>query len=260
MRSLAWVPLLLVLLASSRAWSGSADRAIPTMHRTTVSQVTAGLRATHRDVMADPAAQCESAVMTAEYINRLPPRLLAAISLTESGRVDAATDQVRPWPWTINAEGEGRFFATRQDAIAAVRALQSRGVRSIDVGCLQVNLMHHPAAFTSLEEAFDPQRNVYYAARFLNALYLDGKDWRHAVGAYHSETPALAEAYRLLVEAKWQRDGARAVGGLRPGDRQGAYQDFVRDPGRSSQAYGAFTASTLVYGAFPSRYSGLAQQ
>ena len=46
---------------------------------------------------------------------------------------------------------------TRQQAVAAVQALQARGVRSIDVGCLQVNLMYHPIAFASLDDAFDPR-------------------------------------------------------------------------------------------------------
>ena len=37
---------------------------------------------------------------------------------------------------------------SKADAIRAVQALQSRGViASIDVGCMQVNLVHHRQAF-----------------------------------------------------------------------------------------------------------------
>jgi len=61
-----------------------------------------------------------------------------------------------PWPWTINAEGQGPYFATRAEAISAVQRLQEQGVRSIDVGCMQVNLLHHPQAFATMEQAFDP--------------------------------------------------------------------------------------------------------
>ena len=75
-----------------------------------------------------------------------------------------------PWPWTVNAEGQGAFYDTKAEAVAAVRAMQARGVRSIDVGCGQINLMHHPDAFASLEQAFDPQANAAYAARFLKEL------------------------------------------------------------------------------------------
>jgi hypothetical protein len=189
----------------------------------------------------DPAALCESAVTTAEYAERLPPRLLAAISLTETGRRDQATGTFRPWPWSINAEGQGQFFASSRDAIAAVKDLQARGVQSIDVGCMQVNLMYHPRAFASLEEAFDPRRNALYAARFLNVLYASSKDWMRAVGSYHSETPSLAEPYRQQVAARWQNPDLR---NLSPPVTQ--YRDFVA----VTQVYGAFSQSQRVYGAF----------
>jgi hypothetical protein len=149
--------------------------------------------------------------------------------------------RVRPWPWTINAQGEGQFFATQQQAVAAVKALQARGVRSIDVGCLQVNLMYHPDAFATLEDAFDPRANAAYAGRFLNALFADGKDWARAIAAYHSETPALGDAYRVLVMARWQDGELRATAPART-----AYGDFVQ----SSQAYRAFAPSSRVYGSF----------
>ncbi len=197
-------------------------------------------------VEADPATLCETAVTTAEFVNRLPPRLLGAISLTETGRVDPATGRIRPWPWTINAEGEGQFFDTAQAAIAAVKALQARGVRSIDVGCLQVNLMYHPDAFASLEDAFDPRANATYASHFLNALYAASKDWAAAIAAYHSETPELGDAYRVLVMARWQNGDPRPVVGPRS-----AYGDFAQgDKPRADTAYGAFAPSTSVYGAF----------
>ena len=40
----------------------------------------------------------------------------------------------------------------------------------MDVGCMQVNLYHHAHAFSSLDNAFDPQSNVDYAARFLRSI------------------------------------------------------------------------------------------
>ena len=73
-----------------------------------------------------------------------PPGMLAAIAQVESGPPDSRTGAMRPWPWTIDADGVGPFFATKAQAVAAVAALQAQGMRSIDVGCMQVNLMHHP--------------------------------------------------------------------------------------------------------------------
>jgi hypothetical protein len=150
-----------------------------------------------------PGMQCQAAIGAAERAGGLPFRLMAAIGHVESGRRDPDTGDWRPWPWTINAEGQGFFYDTKAQAIAAVKALQARGVRSIDVGCMQVNLMHHPDAFASLEAAFDPVTNARYAARFLNELYAQTRDWTRATAMYHSATPELGQDYTRKVMAVW---------------------------------------------------------
>ncbi|MDO9711369.1 lytic transglycosylase domain-containing protein [Paracraurococcus lichenis] len=151
----------------------------------------------------EPGQLCRAAIAQAERERGLPPRLLAAIGRVESGRRDPQTGALHPWPWAINAEGRGSFFPDKAAAIAAVRALQAQGVRSIDVGCLQVNLRHHPNAFASLEEAFDPLANARYAARFLGELQAARGDWLQAAAHYHSQTPGFAEPYRARVAAAW---------------------------------------------------------
>lgn len=173
---------------------------------------------------ASPTALCTAAIARAEREAGLPPRLLAAMGRVESGRRDPDSGATGPWPWTINAEGRGSFFPDRAAAIAAVRALQAQGVRSIDVGCLQINLRHHPQAFASLEEAFEPLANARYAARFLGELHATRGDWMRAAAHYHSQTPELAEAYRARVAAAWAEERAQpAAPSLIPGlaDRGG---------------------------------------
>src|ERR1700722_10873312 len=120
---------------------------------------------------SSPGTLCRPAIAAAEQASAIPPQLLAAIGRVESGRRDPASGVMAPWPWTINAEGQGSFFDTKAQVIAAVQALQARGVQSIDVGCMQVNMMHHPHAFANLDQAFDPTANAAYAARFLNDLH-----------------------------------------------------------------------------------------
>ena len=146
---------------------------------------------------------CRAAVSVAEREAGTPPGLLAAIARVESGRRDPAGGPVTPWPWTINAEGRGSFFPSMAAAIAAVRQLQAKGVRSIDIGCMQVNLNHHPNAFPSLEAAFDPLTNARYGARYLQELHATARDWMKAAGHYHSQTPDRAEGYRGLVAQAW---------------------------------------------------------
>jgi hypothetical protein len=126
---------------------------------------------------------------------------MAAIGRVESGRRDPATGLSYPWPWTVNAEGEGFFYDSKAQAVAAVRAMQTRGMRSIDVGCMQINLLHHPDAFASLEEAFDPSRNAAYAARFLTQLYAQTGTWPKATAMYHSATPYIGADYQRRVMA-----------------------------------------------------------
>jgi hypothetical protein len=155
-------------------------------------------------VMAEPGRLCRGAIQAAERAAGIPAHLLTAIARVESGRRDPDTGAFHPWPWTINAEGRGQFFASKAAAIAEVQALQARGVRSIDIGCMQVNLRHHPNAFASLDEAFDPVANAAYAARFLTELQAArGGDWQRAAAAYHSQTPEFAEPYRARVMAAW---------------------------------------------------------
>ncbi len=146
---------------------------------------------------------CRRLATQTERYYGLPPQLLSAIAITESGtRTHAGSEKGKifmAWPWTINVDGRGYFFRTKQDAIAYVRHLQSTGKRSIDVGCMQVNLKYHARAFASLEEAFDPAANIKYAAQFVSELSDRYGSWTEAVGRYHSATPNKAQNYRSMV-------------------------------------------------------------
>ncbi len=155
--------------------------------------------------LAAPSSQnelgaCRTASLAAERAEAIPDRLMHAIGIVESGRRDSS-GVLAPWPWTINAEGVGSYYATKAEAIAAVNALRARGVRSIDVGCMQVNLVHHGDAFASLDEAFDPAANARYAARFLRRLLAQTGSWPAATAGYHSLTPELGGPYARKVLA-----------------------------------------------------------
>lgn len=154
---------------------------------------------------ADPAAQsalCSSALSAAEARHGTPSGLLGAIARTESGRPIPGMRGVQPWPWAINADGAARYFDDKAQAVRWATDALARGVRFMDVGCMQVNLQYHPRAFRDLDDAFDPSSNADYAARFLKQLSADaGGNWYAAVGHYHSQTPGLAGAYRERVAA-----------------------------------------------------------
>ncbi|HTW29626.1 MAG TPA: hypothetical protein VME92_21055 [Acetobacteraceae bacterium] len=159
---------------------------------------------------ASPGRLCLRAIAAAERGGALPPRLLDAIALVETGRPDPRTGVVQPWPWTINAGGIARYFDSKAEAVAAARALQAAGTQSVDVGCMQINLMYHPHAFASLDQAFDPQANAVYAARFLQALFAESRSWPVAAADYHSQTPDIGADYARRVLALWPEGALQA--------------------------------------------------
>ena len=155
------------------------------------------------------AVSCAQAAAVAEARAGIPAGLLLAIGVVESGRTNAAGVRA-PWPFAIQSDGVGRFLANAEDAVAAVQALQVAGVQSIDVGCFQINLLHHPNDFLDLASGFDPLANAFAAARFLASLRNELGAWEPAVAAYHSRTEALGTPYRDLVLAAWHGTPALA--------------------------------------------------
>ena len=153
---------------------------------------------------ADPAWHaCLAQAREIEHEQQLPEMMLAAVTTVESGRATPDGKAISPWPWTIFAEGHGQFFPTKAAAIAAVQELRAKGVQTIDVGCMQINLRYHPRAFTSLDEAFDPQSNVRYGAHFLQRLKRTHSVWDSALEHYHSYDPERRSTYRARIFAAW---------------------------------------------------------
>jgi hypothetical protein len=149
---------------------------------------------------------CRIAVEKAETKNRLPKRLLSAISLTETGRWHAERGERIAWPWTVYAEGRGRYLPNKETAIKEVKNLKAKGVQNIDVGCMQVNLYFHPEAFEDLDAAFDPDLNTKYAAELLASLRQRDRSWTKAIAYYHSKTEKYYIPYRRKVMKIWQEE------------------------------------------------------
>lgn len=173
------------------------------------------------DPLVEGARQCTQQFPEQEAANGIPTHLLAAISSTESGRWHKKLGLALPWPWTINVEGKGYYFDSKAEAMAKTRAYLAQGIRSIDIGCMQVNLKHHPNAFRTLDEAFDPATNIAYGAKFLRSNYDEQGDWIKATAAYHSRTNRRGMEYLARIEQTWNRivgkvAAARARQGMEP--------------------------------------------
>ena len=165
--------------------------------------MTAEARATGVDVLS----LCERAGQEAEQEAGVPTGLLLAIGRVESGRWDQTLGRVTPWPWAVDVAGTGRHPGSKDEAIRLVEEARTAGTRNIDVGCFQVNLLHHPNAFSDLHQAFDPATNARYAARLLVSLKQRLGGWSEAVEAYHSANPAHGIPYGRAVMASLKEAG-----------------------------------------------------
>ena len=201
----------------------------------------------HAQVAAGPAALCRAAISSAEAEQRIPDAFLSAIAKVESGRI--VDGMVVAWPWTINAEGVGSFYNSKEEAIAAVQALQARGVRSIDVGCMQVNLQQHPEAFQALDQAFDPAINARFAAGLLLTLFGQTGSWPLAAAAYHSQTPTIGAAYQRQVLAAWAEP-----------DRPNTISAKAMRGGKPIQPGGALSGATTFTQAAPTAIASFGRQ
>ncbi|MEX0970423.1 MAG: transglycosylase SLT domain-containing protein [Paracoccaceae bacterium] len=139
------------------------------------------------------ASICEAASFAAAQERGIPPDVMLAITLTETGRRRGGA--LRPWPWTVNMQGAGHWFDTSDEALNYATTRYEAGARSFDVGCFQLNHRWHGMHFTSIEAMFNPMINARYAARFLSDLYDELGSWSAAAGAYHSRTPSYASRY-----------------------------------------------------------------
>ncbi|WP_428375391.1 transglycosylase SLT domain-containing protein [Lichenicoccus sp.] len=216
---------------------------------------------------ADDAALCQHAILQAEQGSGVPNQLLDAISRVESGRHDAEQGGVRAWPWTINVQGQGHYYATRAEAVAAAAGYRASGIQSMDVGCTQINLMYHPQAFRSLNEAFDPLRNAAYAASFLTDLFHQTGSWPHAAAAYHSQTPELGTDYQRRVLEAWAEpiDGRQVAAPTHRAARGPLSRSLPASPGNapatqagpmSTQVQVATAATGVSFGRPVSRPAG----
>jgi Transglycosylase SLT domain len=152
---------------------------------------------------ADPADMCIAIAVEVEQAEDIPPGLLQAVAIAESGRWQADGGFAQAWPWTVRSGPDSFYLPSKEVALGKVRELRAAGRSNIDVGCMQINLGYHGEAFASLDEAFDPVTNVAYGGRFLKQLYAQTRSWAGATGRYHNADRKLGQSYRARVYRLW---------------------------------------------------------
>ncbi len=189
-------------------------------------------------VEASVRTLCSIHAAEQEKAERIPPGLVNAVALAESGRWLEKDKSTKPWPWTVTSGQDSFYLSSKQEAIAKVEELQAGGRTNIDVGCMQINLHYHPDAFSNLDDAFDPNQNVAYGTKFLKDLRNKTRSWGKATAFYHSQNRARGIAYRDKVYKLWRKlrrrpsvPAAKVETGSAPsGGVRGLFRDRVKRP------------------------------
>lgn len=123
---------------------------------------------------------CEREMTRAATKFGVPLGMLYAVGLTETGRRGSLQ------PYAINVEGRAEYGLDLTDALHKFKSAREAGARLIDLGCMQINHHYHSENFASVEEMFNPAKNVEYAARFLKQLRQREGTWTMAVARYNA--------------------------------------------------------------------------
>jgi hypothetical protein len=135
---------------------------------------------------------CEAEMTRAAEAHDVPLGVLYAVGMTETGR------RGKLHPYALNIAGRSYFGTGVRDAVETFHEERRRGVRLIDLGCMQINHHYHGREFDTVEDMLDPVQNVEYAARFLKQLRAREGSWTLAVARYHAGSNNLVAQKRYV--------------------------------------------------------------
>lgn len=123
---------------------------------------------------------CERELAAAAAAQDVPLGVLYAVGMTETGNKGSLH------PNALNIAGKTVFAKSQAAALAEFEHARKKGIKLIDLGCMQVNHHYHGKNFTSPLAMLDPETNIAYAAKFLKELRQSEGSWTMAVARYHA--------------------------------------------------------------------------
>ena len=132
---------------------------------------------------------CTDHAIEAERQYQLPPGLLLAVSLVETGMGG------KPRPLAINDDGRPVVPETLDEARRHLRDPAGRLKTGLFVGCMQLSVTWHAQNFKPVDRIVEPRENVFYAARYLKRLRAEMGSWTKAIGRYQGGSRSQRLAY-----------------------------------------------------------------
>jgi len=158
--------------------------------------------------------------------------LLYAIAVQETQR-PSDRETVMPWPWTLRAKADTRFYENQDAALEALREMM-RKTGDVRVGLLQVSLEDHGDRFGDPTTLLDARVNLVVAAGVLaDAIRAAGDDLALGIGRYrHPNDDRAARAYgrRVLALSDRLRGRSPRAQGVLELWRTAAVLDLVAAP------------------------------
>lgn len=127
----------------------------------------------------------------------IDPLLLYSIAITESA-AGVGKGGIQPQPYVFRTDSGPRFFDSLEEAQKALADVL-KTTKNVDVGMMQVNLLHHPQSEPL--KLLEPVRNLTVASQILKTSMSSTSDRVIGVGRYHSWRDDFAQWYGSRV---WQ--------------------------------------------------------
>lgn len=151
----------------------------PTRYRSLLAPLLAAFISSAAAAPGDSAV-CERQMLAASQSEGVPLGVLYAVGMTETGNKGSLH------PYALNIQGRTVFASSQAAALSEFFKATARGIKLIDLGCMQVNHHYHGRNFASPAAMLDPATNVAYAARYLRELRQQEGSWTMAVARYHA--------------------------------------------------------------------------
>jgi len=124
----------------------------------------------------------------------IDPYILYSVALVESARVSKRL--ASPYPWSLNQLGKPIIPTSKNKAREILYDSINNGIRSIDVGYMQVNVKWNGHRVSKPDDLLDPVRNIQVGADILSETINSAPgDLALGIGRYHAGWQDSNRAY-----------------------------------------------------------------